>query len=212
MNFSKLCLAVALGAVAGCGGANGGPLGSGGAGGTGGTGGTRDLPVVEQNSFRLSCEHATLELNILIELVVELANPYSNSSSTEAAFSPSVTFDEETVASFLDAGFPVIDIVSMSVTTNVTGATPATMTASFAEAPINDFDLRADPDDNGMAGPHRFALGPVTATSNPDAGVMEVTFDLKFGGISFALGDFNIPQDCFGPSLVGIVVRFPVNP
>jgi hypothetical protein len=167
---------------------------------------------VEQSSFRVSCDYDRLRLDILIELLVELTEPYSRSSSTEATFSPSVTFDEESVASFLDAGVTVIDIVSASVSTNVTGAIPGAMIASFGAAPINDFDLEADPDDNGIPGPHRLELDPVTVTSKAVAGANEVTFDLRFAGISLALGDFNIPTDCLGPSLVGVVVRFPVNP
>ena len=201
----------ALGAIGGCGGANGGPVGSGGTGGAGGAGGTGDPPVVDQTSFRLSCVYDTLQLDILIELVVGLTEPYSSSRSTEATFSSSVTFDEESVASFLDAGVTVIDIVSASVTTKATGAIPAAMMASFGAAPINDFDLQADPDDNGIPGPHRLDLDPVTATSYATPGTTEVAFDLQFEGISLALGDFQIPMDCLSPSLVGVVLRFPVN-
>ena len=208
MNASKLCFVVAVGAIAGCGGANAGSVGSGGTGGTGGTGGPSP---VDQSSFRLSCDYSTLELDILIELVVELTQPYSNSRSTEATFSASVTFDERSVASFLDAGIDAIDIVSASLTTSVTGATPATMRASFGAAPINDFDLLADPDSNGIPGPHRLELDPVTTTSSADPEASEVAFDLHFDGISLALGDFHIPADCFGPSLVGILLRFPVH-
>jgi hypothetical protein len=160
----------------------------------------------------LSCEYDTLQLDILMELVVELTKPYSKSSPTEATFSASVTLDEESVASFLGAGVPVIDIVSASVTTNVTDASPSTMTASLGAAPIDDFDLQADPDDDGIPGPHRFELDPVTDTSHAAPGASEVTYDLEFDGISLALGDFNIPIDCLGPSLVGIVLKFPVNP
>jgi len=211
VNFGKLCLVAALGAIAGCGGTNGGTIGSGGTGGATGTGGTGALPVVDQTSFRLSCVYDTLELDILIELVVGLTEPYSRSRSTEATFSSSVTFDEESVASFLDANVTVIDIVSASVTTNATGAIPATMIASFGAAPINDFDLQADSDDNGIPGPHRLDLDPVTATSYATPGTTEVAFDLEFDGISLALGDFHIPMDCLGPSLVGVVLRFPVD-
>jgi len=211
VNFSKLCLVAALGAIAGCGGANGGPLSSGGTGGGGGTGGAGEPLIVDQTSFRVSCDYDTLELDILIELIIGLTEPYSNSTSTEATFSPSVTLDEETVASFLDSGVAVIDIVSASVTTNATGAIPETMKASFGAAPINDFDLQADTDDNGIPGPHRLELDPVTATSYATPGTTEVAFDLQFSGISLALGDFNIPVDCLSPSLVGIVLRFPVE-
>jgi hypothetical protein len=159
----------------------------------------------------LSCAYGALQLDIVIELVVELTQPYSNSRSTEATLSASVTFDEASVASFLDADVPVIDIVSASVTANVTGAVPGAMTASFGAAPINDFDLQSDPDDNGVPGPHRLDLGPMTATSKALPDAREVAFALQFSGISLALGDFNVPADCLGPSLVGVVLRFPVH-
>ena len=213
MKFSELFLVASLGAIAGCGGANAGPVGPGGSGGGGGTG---DPPPVGQRTFRLSCEFDPLRLNIPIEivveieLVVELTEPYSNSRSTEATFSASVTFDEESVASFIEAGVTTIDIVSASVTASVAGATPAAMTASLG-APLIDFDLRADPDDNGMPGPHRLELDPVTTTSNATSEAMEVAFTLEFEGISLVLGDFNIPADCVGPSLAGVAVRFPVH-
>jgi len=210
VKFNELCLVAALGAIAGCGGANTGPLGPGGHGGAGGGGGTGDPPPVDQSTFLLTCENGTLRLNIPIELVVELTEPYSNSRSTEATFSAAVILDEESVASLVDAGATMIDI-SASVTTNVTGATPATMTASLGAAPLDDFDLQSDPDGNGMPGPHRIELDPVTATSNAAPEAKEVTFKLDFDGISLTLGIFNIPANCFGPSLVGVAVRFPVN-
>ena len=218
VNLSKLCVAVALGAVVGCGSANGGPIGPGGTGGAGstggaaGAGGTITPPPMDQSSFRLSCEFDTLDLNIVIELIVELTKPYSSSGSTETTFSASMTFDEESVASFLDAGITVIDIASASITTNVSGATPANMRASFGAAPINDFDLETDPDDNGIPGPHRFDLDPVTTPSTATSGASEVVFDLEFDGVSLVLGDFLVPMDCVGPSLVGVVVSFPVDP
>jgi hypothetical protein len=113
------------------------------------------------------------------------------------------------VQSASQVGATLIDI-SASVTTSVTGATPATMTASLG-APLDDFDLQSDPDDNGMPGPHRLELDPMTATSNAAPEAKEVAFKLDFDGISLTLDIFNIPADCFGPSLVGVAVRFPVN-
>jgi hypothetical protein len=209
VKFSELCLVAALGAIAGCGGANSGPLGPGGRDGAAGGGGTGNPPPVDQSTFLLTCENGTLQLNIPIELVVELTEPYSSSRSTEATFSAAVILDEESVASLIDADATLIDI-SASVTTNVTGATPATMTASLG-APLDDFDLQSDPDDNGMPGPHRLELDPMTATSNAAPEAKEVAFKLDFDGISLTLDIFNIPADCFGPSLVGVAVRFPVN-
>jgi hypothetical protein len=159
----------------------------------------------------LSCENGALQLSIPIELVVELTEPYSNSRSTEATFSASMTLDEESVASLIDAGNPVIDIDSASVTANVTGATPPQMTASLGGVPFR-VDLQTDPDNNGMPGPHRFELAPMTATANADPGARMVAFRLRTDGISLVLGTFNIPMNCFSPSLFGPALEFPVSP
>lgn len=213
MKLRALYLVAALGAIAGCGGANAGPLGppsDGGAGGSGGAGGTGGQPPLGQSSFRLNCERDMLQLSLAIELAIELTSPFSSAATTEATLSASVTFDEGSVASLLDGGFTVIDIASMSITTDLSGATPATMTASLGDTPINDFDLQADPDDDGMPGPHRFELDPVTATATTMPGASEVVFNLGFDGISFVLGDFNIPTNCVSPSLGGVQIGFPV--
>lgn len=215
MKLSELCLVAALGAIAACGGANAGPLnpaGGGGAGGSGGAGGTGNQPPVGQSTFVLTCERDTLRLSIPIELVVELTKPFSSSGSTEATFLASVTFDEESVGSLIDEGITSIDIASASVTTNVTGGNPPTMTASLGEAPINDFDLRTDPDDDGLPGPHRLELDPMTVTANAAPEATEVIFGLDFAGVSLVLGDFTIPSDCVSPSLGGVALRFPVGP
>ncbi len=214
MKVCALCLVAAVGAIAGCGGANAGPLAppsDGGAGGNGGAGGTGGQPPRAQSTFRLNCERDMLQLSLPIELAVELTAPFSSAMSTEATFFASVTFDEGSVASLLDGGFTVIDIASISVTTNLTGATPATMTATLGDAPINDFDLEADPDNNGSPGPHRLELDPVTATATVMPAATEVVFGLTFDGVSLALGDFNVPSNCISPSLVGIDVTFPVD-
>jgi hypothetical protein len=218
VNLNKLCGLAALAVVLGCGGANGGQLGSGGdggapgTGGIGGEGGTGGPGPIDETNFRLGCSYDTLELDILFELVAELTEPYSASASTEATFGASIILDEKSVASFLDAGITKIDIGSALVTSNITGATPSAMGASLGDAPINDFDLEQDPDENGVPGPHRFDLDPATTTSTAAPGAAEVTFDLQFEGIRIALGDFNIPADCFGLSLVGVAMRFPVGP
>jgi len=212
---SELCLVAAFGAIAGCGGANAGPLlpaGDGGVGGAGGSGGTGGAPSTERGTFRLNCEYDTLQLNLPIELFVELTQPFARSGSTEATFSASVILDEGSVASLIEEGITVIDIASVSVTTNLDGASPATMTASLPGVPIDNFDLQTDPDDDGMPGPHRLELDPVTATANATSEAMEVVFGLNFGGISLVLGDFNIPSDCVDLSLGGVAVSFPVGP
>jgi len=212
VKFRELCLVAALGAIAGCGGANAGPSDPGGSGGSSGAGGTAGSPLVGQSTFRLSCENGTLQLSIPIELVVELTEPYSNSRSTEATFSASVTLDEESVASLIDAaGNPLITIVSALVTANVAGATPTMMTASLGGVPFS-LDLQDDPDNNGMPGPHRFELAPMTATANADPGAREVVFRLRTDGVSLVLGTFNIPMNCFSPSLFGPALEFPVSP
>ncbi len=214
MKCSELCLVAAFGAIAACGGANAGPLGpaeDGGMGGAGGAAGTGGAPPVEQAVFRLDCEYATLELTLPIELVVELTGSFTHQSSTEATFRATVILDEASVASLVGEGITVIDIASVSVTTNVDGATPATMTASLPGVPIDNFDLQTDPDDNGMFGPHRLELDPVTATASAAPGATEVVFGLGFGGISLALGDFSIPSNCMDPSLRGSSINFPVS-
>ena len=167
MKFRELFLVATVGAIACCGGANAGPLGSGGSGGSGGAGGTGGPPLVDQSTFRLSCQNDTLELSIPIELVVELTEPYSNSRSTQATFSATVILDEESVAALIEAGNTLVDIASASVTTNVTGATPTQMTASLSGVPFR-VDLQSDTDDNGMPGPHRLELEPVNSPSNAD--------------------------------------------
>lgn len=214
MNFRKLCLVAALGATTACGGANAGPLvpgGSGGSGGTGGAGGMIEPPPVDQSIFRVGCVFGELELDVPIELVVELSEPYSNSHSIEATFSSTVVLTEEAVAALIDATITVIDIVSISVTSGVIGATPTMMSASLGAAPINDFDLEADPNDDGTPGPFRFELDPMAASSIAESDAREVIFGLDFSGISIVLGDFSIPASCLNRSLVGVPVSFPVD-
>lgn len=214
MNLSNFCALAVLLAMTGCGSANGGRLGVGGAGnagGSGGMGGTDVAPPIDQSRHVVSCEYDTLDLHLPIELVVELTKPYSTSGSTEATLSATVTLDEGSVASFLDAGITVIDVISASITSNLTGAVPTTMTASLGSAPINDLDLEEDPDDNGIPGPHRIEFDLTTATSNVASGAREVTYSLPIGGVSLELGDFHIPSDCLGLSLVGVVMTFPVD-
>lgn len=213
---SELCLVAGLGAIAACGGANAGPLIPAGEGGAGGA------PPTGQGVFRLNCEFRieesdTVELNLPIELFVELTEPFSRTDSTEATFSASLIFnEEESVASLIEAlinaGDPTaIDIVSASVTTNVTGATPDTMTASLGGTPIR-FDLEADPDDDGLPGPHRLDFDSVTVTANATPDATEVLFGLDFRGVSLVLGNVNIPSDCISsPSLGGVALRFPVG-
>lgn len=184
----------------------------GGAAGAGGAGGTRGAPQVEQAAFRLDCDYSTLQLTLPIEFVVELARSFAGESSTEATFTATVILDEASVASLIGEGITVIDIASVSVTTNLDGATPTTITASLPGVPIDNFNLQTDPDDNAMFGPHRLELDPVTVTVSAAPDATEVVFGLAFSGISFDLGDFDIPSDCVDPSLRGSPARFPVSP
>lgn len=198
-----LCLLVALGAAVGCG--DGGDAGAGGIAGSDGT------HPAKQSSYRLSCTIATLILEIPIELSFELDRPYTEGGSADLTFSASVTFDERTATTLIDAGVSKIDIISVEIATWVNGATPSIIQTSFAAAPINDFDLEVDPDDNGVAGPHTLELDTLVVSTAVTEGADEVEFGLALDGVSLLLGDFDVPLDCLGPSLVGFSASFPVE-
>jgi hypothetical protein len=202
----------ALGAAVGCGDVNGGPVGTGGSGGDAGTGGNGGNPLAEQSSYRLSCTIDTLVLEIPIDLSFELDRPYTEGGSANLTFSAAVTFDEQAATTLIDAGVSKIDIISLEIATWVVGATPPIMETSLAAAPINDFDLDVDPDDNGVPGPHRIELDAVAIATTVIEGADEVEFGLGLDQVSLLLGDFDVPTDCLGPSLVGFTARFPVEP
>jgi len=206
------CLLLVLGAATGCGGANGGPVGTGGSGGGAGTGGSGGNPLAEQTSYLLSCRIDTLVLEIPIDLSYELDRPYVEGGSANLTFSAAVTFGEQASTALIDAGVSKIDIVSMEIATQLAGATPPMVATSLAAAPINDFDLEVDTDDNGVPGPHRLELNAVVATTTVIEGAEEVELSLGLDGVSLLLGDFRAPTDCLGPTLVGFSARFAVGP
>lgn len=209
MKLFTLCLLVALGAAVGCGDGNAGP--SGGDAGAGGIAGSDGTHRAKQSSYRLSCMIATLTLEIPIELSFELDRPYTEGGSADVTFSASLTFEEQTATDLIDAGVNVIDIISVEIAPWVRGATPSIIETSLAAAPINDFDLEVDPDDNGVAGPHTLELDTLVVSTAVTEGADEVEFGLGLDGVSLLLGDFNVPLDCLGPTLVGFSASFPVE-
>jgi len=166
----------------------------------------------EQSFYQLNCTIDTLLIEIPIELSYELDRPYTEGGSAELTFSAAVTFGEQASTALVDAGVGKIDIISLEIGTSVAGAMPAIIETSLAAAPINDFDLEIDTDDNGIAGPHRLELDAVTVTTTVIEGADEVDLGLGLDGVSLLLGDFQVPTDCLGPTLVGFFARFPVGP
>lgn len=199
----RSCLLLVLGAVVACGESNGGPTG---------TGGSDGNPLAEQSSYFLNCTIDTLVLEIPIELYFELDRPYIEGGSADLTFSAVVTFDEQAATNLIDAGIPNIDIISVKIASWVDGATPETVETSLAAAPINDFDLAVDTNDNEIAGPHRLELDTVTITTTVTKGADEVELGLGLDQVSLLLGSFNMPTDCVAPTLVGFTARFPVEP
>ncbi|MBW2191880.1 MAG: hypothetical protein JRG93_20295 [Deltaproteobacteria bacterium] len=176
MRLPASCLLLVLGAAVGCGDANDGAAGTGGSGGN---------PLGEQSFYQLNCTIDTLLIEIPIELSYELDRPYTEGGSAELTFSAAVTFGEQASTALVDAGVGKIDIISLEIGTSVAGAMPAIIETSLAAAPINDFDLEIDTDDNGIAGPHRLELDAVTVTTTVIEGADEVDLGLGLdGGIS----------------------------
>ncbi len=165
-----------------------------------------------QSAYTLSCAIDPLVLDIPIELSYELDRPYRLGRTSELSFSAVVVFSEQTSSALIGAGVSKIDIISLRVATSLRGAAPPLLGATLMAAPINDFDLATDTDDNGLPGPHRFGLGPVAVTSAAAEGATEVELGLSLDQISLVLGDSDVPADCAGPSLVGPSVRYPVEP
>jgi hypothetical protein len=197
------CLLVFCTLAAGC--------GSGDGGSTGGTGGSGDNPLEKQSSFLLSCMVDTVLLQIPIDLSYRLDRPYFRGSSSELTFSAVITFPEETIGMLIEAEIDKIDIISVEITSSVEGAAPSTVETLLSEAPINDFDLTVDTDDDGLPGPQQLELDAVTITSTPDEGVERIELGLGTDQISMVLGDLEVPTDCLGPTLVGFASRFPVE-
>jgi hypothetical protein len=180
-----------------------------GAGGTGGSGGN---PLAEQSAYQLNCTIDTLLIEIPIDLSYELDRPYTEGGSAPLTFSAAVIFGEQASTALVDAGVGKIDIISMEIASWIVGATPRLVETSLAAAPINDFDLEVDTDDNGIAGPHRLELDAVTVTTTVIEGADAVELGLGLDEVSLVLGDFQVPTDCLSPTLVGFFARFPVGP
>ncbi|MFZ1864960.1 MAG: hypothetical protein WAU39_12105 [Polyangiales bacterium] len=199
-----LCL-LALLAAAGCGSGSGSPDG-----GTGGSGGSA---IERHSAYDLRCPVDMLVLDLPIELSYRLDRPYVAGGSSELTFSAAITFTNESTAALVDAGIDKIDIISLHITSSVDGAAPQTVETSSSAAPINDFDLQVDTDDDGRPGPHRLELDAATTTSTPDEGAERVELGLtSTSQISLVLGDFEVPTACLSPTLVGFASQFPVEP
>jgi len=181
-------------------------------GGSAGTGGSGDKPPAERSSYRLSCTIDTVVLEIPIELSFVLDRPYKEGGSANLAAVAAITFEEQAIAMLIDAGVAKVDIISIEISPWIRGATPPTVETSLAAAPINDFNLEIDTDDNGIAGPHRLELETATIRTAVTEGADEVELGLGLEQLSLQLGDFQMPTDCLGPSLVGFSARFPVEP
>lgn len=192
---------LALGAAASCGVANGGSLGTGGDGGS---------PAVEQRSHTLTCTINTLTLQIPIEVTYLLDRPFVAGAASDLSFSATVIFDEAFSAALIDAEVSKIDIMSIDIATSVLGATPSTLQTSLAMG-INDLDLEIDTDNDGAPGPHRVDLDTVTMTTSVEEDANEVELSLSLDDVSLLMGDFQMPDDCVDPTLVGASARFPVE-
>jgi len=158
----------------------------------------------------LSCTIDTLVLEIPIELTYPLDRPFVAGAAADLSFSATVIFNEAFSAALIDAGVSKVDIMSMDISSSVLGATPSTLETSLATG-INDFDLAIDTDDNGAPGPHRLELDTVTTTASVNEDANEVELGLGLDGVSLLMGDFLVPSDCLGPTLVGFSARFPVE-
>ena len=180
--------------------------------GSSGAGGSGGAPLAERSTYALSCTIDPLVLEIPIELSYALDHPYFQGVVTNLGFSAAIIFDEVTSTALIEAGIAKIDILSAEVGPWVLGATPPMVRTSLAAAPINDFDLEVDTNENGMAGPHRLELNPVSVPTLANANAEEVELGLVLDGVSMVLGDARVPTDCLGPTLVGSSVRFPVQP
>ena len=164
-----------------------------------------------ESRYRLSCTIDTLVLELPIELSYALDRPYAEGSTAELEFSAAVVFSEASASALIEAGVATIDIVSMQIDSWVLGAEPDRLRTTLEDAPINDYALEPDTDDNGIPGPHRLELAPIIVTSTVTEGATEVELGLSLDGISLVLGDFEVPADCASPTLVGPSAVFPVR-
>lgn len=57
---------------------------------------------------------------------------------------------------------------------------------------------------------HRIELNTAIIATTVSEGANEV--ELGLGQVSLVLGDFDVPTECLGPTLVGFVASFPVGP
>jgi hypothetical protein len=195
MRLFASCNCIVICAALGCGGAEGAPP---------------EGPLAMQSTQRLSCAIDSLVLDIPIELFYELDRNYAQDSSSELTFSAAVVFEEATASALIDAGVSTVDIVSMRVATSIKGASPPLLGVVLTDAPINDFDLEPDTNDDGLPGPHRLELAPITVTSEPTEGATQVEMLLSLSQVLLRLGDFEIPADCVSPALAGPAVLYPV--
>lgn len=159
----------------------------------------------------LSCTIGSLVLEIPVDLSYRLDQPYTEGGTADLTFAPTITFDEQTAAALIDAGTSKIDIISLEIATQVLGATPSMLQTSLSEAPINDFDLDVDTDNDGIAGPRRIDLDTLTRTTSVTEGAEEVELRLGLADLRLVLGPFEMPNDCVDPTLVGSSARFPVQ-
>jgi hypothetical protein len=167
--------------------------------------------LTEERAYQLECTIDTLTLEIPIVARFELDRPFSIAGETALTFSAVVTLDEGTAAALIDAGVDTIDIISVDVGAWVSGALPVSVATIFDEAPINDFDLAPDTDQNGTSGPHALELDARTMTSATQTDATEVELGIRLDQVSLVLGDFHIPNDCENPTLAGPSARFRVE-
>ena len=179
--------------------------------GDSGIGGATENPVAESRTYDLRCTIDEVLLELAFDVSFELDQPYRAGEPSELTAEVTLAFGEPTIAALADAGVTKIDIISVEVVTSIRGATPSTLATSLTEAPINDFDLELDTDQDGVAGPRTLELAGATAPTVPGEGSAEVELGLLLNGISIVLGDFHVPGDCVAPSLVGSSASFPVG-
>lgn len=199
MRFIVSVLFAALHVSSGCGESGGG---------AGGTSGANEI----RTPWSLGCTIDTTLLEIGIDIRYALDQSYAESRPSNLTYGAVVTIEEPTAVALIDAGVTAIDIISMNVATWVIGADPPTIDTRLSSAPINDLDLEADTDDNGIPGPHRLMLDDVTVTSTAMNGAATVELGLSLDMLSMALGDFDVPAECESPTLVGFSAVFPVGP